>query len=983
MRCAAILLFALATFVSSTAFPQEYSYSHYDIGDGLASSTVYCITQDKDGFIWVGTEAGVCRFDGTRFVTFTTADGLPDAEILQMYGDSKGRVWMTPFRGSVCYYYQGKIHTLGNDSILSRLGFREDVVNFAEDAHGNILIQQKTALYLVAADGRVKRYDSAGGEPIARSVCVSRSAAGNFNVQIGANIYELSASGFTLRLPIRFYYDHPLYMALSPSWGAWRMDPATTKISSMIDDKGSTFPYAAFYDRGVPINTHVSYSIIDESLLCIDRLSGVTEYSMPQAMVRRIFLPGKKVSRTFSDRAGNTWFTTLGNGLYRLNSDEIGSIRLPENGYGIASVHSLALSYKGDRLLVGDNHNAIFPLTLPKMQLAGDRPAGTTGVSRILFVWEFGNNHLFYVSDAFAMVGDSNKWEAVKIMGGMKSGCRIDDHRVLLGGPWGAAIFDLHKMRITDTLWRSRITVVYSNNDSNYIGTLHGLWQVVGNEPAKFMGSQVPFLTNRISAITESPDGILWIASNDNTIIGYAYGRVVATITPKQGLIGNICHCLLWHDHILWVGTDKGLNKIELDKPGYPVSWYTANDGLGSDVVNVLYAVGSTILVGTSAGLSYFDATKTYTGDECRLNLMAVVSAGHNRIGDTARLLLPVRENNIRFEFAGISYRSVGKIRYRYRLIGLDSAWKVKQDNYLDYPTLPAGRYEFQVQAINRFGILSEVRSVPFVVATPFWNQLWFNGLELLTLFAFTWLFVSWRTRRIRRQQEERSKQSRRMVELEHIALQAQMNPHFIFNCLNSIQQFVFDKDIMATNEYISNFARLIRATLNHSSRPFVSVAEEVEYLTDYLSLEKMRFKNKMDYFVDVEPGLDADDLLLPPMLLQPYVENCVRHGLRHKVNGQGYIRIHFRKLAEKLTVTIRDNGIGRKKAMEYKTGEHIEYQSKGMSLTSSRIQMINVLYKSQIDISIEDMLDDEGQPDGTLIVIHFPLFKEEMRQTT
>ena len=294
---------------------------------------------------------------------------------------------------------------------------------------------------------------------------------------------------------------------------------------------------------------------------------------------------------------------------------------------------------------------------------------------------------------------------------------------------------------------------------------------------------------------------------------------------------------------------------------------------------------------------------------------MAAINGGRNRINDSAALELPVGKTDIRFEFAGISYRSVGKISYRYRLIGLDSNWKETQDSYLAYPTLPSGRYEFQVQAINRFGVLSEVRSVPFAVATPFWNQLWFNGLELAhALCHGTWLFVNWRVRRIRHQQEERSKQSRRMVELEHIALQAQMNPHFIFNCLNSIQQFVFDKDMMATNEYISNFARLIRATLNHSSRPFISVAEEVEYLTDYLSLEKMRFKNKMDYFVNVAPGLDADDLLLPPLLLQPYVENCVRHGLRHKANGQGHIHIGFRKLGEKLMVTIRDNGIGRKR---------------------------------------------------------------------
>jgi two-component sensor histidine kinase len=828
-------------------------------------------------------------------------------------------------------------------------------------------------LYLVQPDGRVKRYDSAGGQPISRSVGLGRSRDGNFNVQIDQKIFELSDSGFSPVRAISFPFDNPIYVAFSPSWTVWHSDTNRTTISSLINSQSETIPFMNQYQ----LYMHISYSIIDDSLLCINRSSGVEEYSMPRGIVRRKLLPGKRVSRTFSDRAGNVWFTTLGNGIYRLNSNEFKTIRLPENGLDVTGVHSIALNSKGDHLLVGDNHNGIYILSLPGRRFSMiNAERLLLGTSRVLFVHECGYKRLFYCTDALTAMGFVDSLHHRQVGAGIKSACLIDDHRILLGGPWGAGVFDIGAMRVTDTLWRSRITTVYYKSDTNYIGTLHGLWQIAGKKPAVFMGSRVPFLQNRVAALTESDDGTLWIASYDDSVIGYVNGRVVATISSKQGLTGNICHCLYLHDHILWVGTDKGLNKIELDKPGYPVTCYTSNDGLASEIINVVYAVGSTIFVGTSAGLSYFDESKVHTGDECRLNLLAAISAGRNRIGDTASLLLPVRENDIRFEFAGISYRSVGKISYRYRLIGLDSIWKGTQDNYLAYPTLPSGRYEFQVQAINRFGVGSEVRTVPFEVAAPFWNRLWFNLLEVAIFIAATWLFISWRIRRIRGQQERKAMQSRRMAELEHIALQAQMNPHFIFNCLNSIQQFIFDKDMMATNEYISSFARLIRATLNHSSRPFISVAEEVEYLSDYLALEKMRFKDKMDYVVDTEPGLDVNSLLLPPMLLQPYVENSVRHGLRHKTNGQGYVRILFRRQAERLVVTIRDNGIGRKRAMGYKTGEHIEYQSKGMSLTSARIQTINVLYKSQIDVSIEDLQDDAGQPEGTRIVISFPVFR-------
>src|SRR6185437_3593553 len=132
---------------------------------------------------------------------------------------------------------------------------------------------------------------------------------------------------------------------------------------------------------------------------------------------------------------------------------------------------------------------------------------------------------------------------------------------------------------------------------------------------------------NRIAAMQESADGVLWIASYDKGIIACVNGRVIATITQRNGLIGNVCHCLFWEGHHLWIGTDKGLNKIELDKPGYPVSCYTARDGLASDVVNEVYVPGNTVFVGTSAGLTYFDERKVRTADECGLILTSLTSA--------------------------------------------------------------------------------------------------------------------------------------------------------------------------------------------------------------------------------------------------------------------------------------------------------------------------------------------------------------------
>ncbi|HXB06944.1 MAG TPA: histidine kinase, partial [Puia sp.] len=381
------------------------------------------------------------------------------------------------------------------------------------------------------------------------------------------------------------------------------------------------------------------------------------------------------------------------------------------------------------------------------------------------------------------------------------------------------------------------------------------------------------------------------------------------------------------------------------------------------------------VYVGTPAGLSYFDENRVNVADRCRLYWLSIQNSGRERIADSASFRLPYTDKHIHLEYAGISYRSAGDISYRYRLLGLDSNWRTTQETFLEYPTLPAGKYEWQLMAINKFGSKSKSLRLRLEVMTPWWQTIWFYSLDLAVFLCLIWLFVSFRIRQIRGRQKEKEELNQRVMEMEHMALQAQMNPHFIFNCLNSIQQYIFDKDIFAANKYITGFSKLIRATLQHSSKAFVPLQDEISYLSNYLSLEKLRFKEKMDYSIEVSPEIDIRSALIPPMLIQPYVENSMRHGLRHKTEGKGFIRISMAMSEGSLTVSIEDNGIGRERAARYKTTEHIEYQSKGMSLTAERIGLMNKLYGEGIRVGIFDLRDEKDAPEGTRVVMKFPLF--------
>ena len=973
-----ILPLLISCLLSSySCYSQEYSYTHYDISDGLAGSTVYCITQDKQGFIWVGTETGVSRFDGTHFHNYTTKDGLPDVEVLEMFGDSRGRVWMAPFRKSICYYFEGKIYNQDNDPLLRRLQFRGNVENFAEDAAGNILVQESTALHLVGRDGGIEEVDSIHGAAIQNCHAVCRSLDGHFLVEARDSLFHFAGKDFRTisALPHLEGIFVPNFIGLSNKVVVWHRWNVKSCIQSVTSGETKLVPFHFTNFR------HVSYSILDDTVVCSNESTGTTLRSMHSDKVR-IFLSGVEVSRTFRDDEGDLWFTTIGRGLYRLNSAEFKNISLKQSIYEDCAVNYIKKI--GEELLVGSSRNSVYRFRLSDMQALGVQQVNADERKRITFIDTLDRGRMVYGSDFTINVLAGHRAVGKEIRFNVKAAHLFKGNQLLVASSRGLFLVDLDKRKVVDTIMKERTTTLVNLHDTTYIGTLNGLYRMTNDHRITFLGEHIPFLRKRIASIVESRYGVLWIAPYDDAgIIGLKDGQVIRQIGQQQGLTSDICRTLAIQGNYLWAGTDKGLNRIDIRHPEEDIVQYSANDGLGSNVINTLFLDSPMVYVGTPAGLTYFDETRVNPGAGCRFAWLDISSAGKSRIGDSAHLVLPYRENNIRFEYAGISYKSAGRITYRYRLLGLDTAWKYTRETFLDYPTLPSGEYDLQIVAINKFDSYSRPADVHFSVLTPFWRTAWFLGALGILLISLTWFLVSLRIKYIRNRQEEERQLVRKMSEMEHMALQAQMNPHFIFNCLNSIQQYIFDQDIFAANKYITGFSKLIRATLHNSSQSFISLADEISYLLAYLSLEKLRFKEKMDYSIEVAPDITTETVMIPPMMVQPYVENSMRHGLRHKINAKGRIWIRMSLAASRLTIVIEDNGIGREKAASYKTVEHIEYQSKGMSLTADRIGLMNTLYGEGIGVEVIDLKDGDGQPQGTRVVMKFPLFVKATKKDT
>ena len=525
-------------------------------------------------------------------------------------------------------------------------------------------------------------------------------------------------------------------------------------------------------------------------------------------------------------------------------------------------------------------------------------------------------------------------------------------------------------LTVVDTIWRERGTKVVYDKGNYYIGTLNGLVIIDEHGIPTKLGENNPLLSKRIVDLCKDPDGSLWIATNDNGVLQLKNGKVDTVINSKNGLSSSICKSLFLADKYLWIGTNKGINKVDrLTKK--VVMKYSTSDGLASDVINAIYVDKDTVWVCTPAGLTYFNENDIQNNSICNLDLNSIRVSGIEI--KPQNLDLSYKKNNISFDFTAISFKSAGEIIYHYKLDGLDKTWQETKLNSQSYPSLPPGYYVFQLYASNKFGKQSDVIQIPFTIAAPFWKTIWFWILTAILVIIGVWYLSKRRYGKIRQQLEEKNKTTKRIAELEQTALRAQMNPHFIFNCLSSIQHFVLKGDFERANRYITQLATLIRLTLDNSSKSSISIADEINYLTNYLELEKMRFVSKFQYDISLDKKIEPERTFIPPMMLQPFIENAIRHGIRHK-EGQGLISIIIEKRDAFLEFIVEDNGVGRKISERYKTKEHIEYQSKGISLTRERMEILAAHDQEKINTVITDLQDEKGNSAGTRVMISFPL---------
>ncbi|HRO39944.1 MAG TPA: histidine kinase [Flavobacteriales bacterium] len=323
---------------------------------------------------------------------------------------------------------------------------------------------------------------------------------------------------------------------------------------------------------------------------------------------------------------------------------------------------------------------------------------------------------------------------------------------------------------------------------------------------------------------------------------------------------------------------------------------------------------------------------------------------------------------------SAIDPRGIHAHRFEYELHLFSGGWiDAGSDRVAVFTNVPSGDYTFRARAVAADGSVLGQLEMPLVMVPPYWETWWFRSAVVLAALALIYAFYRIRINAIRKEARLTTVFNKRLADVELTALRAQMNPHFLFNALNSIRHHVLNSRPEEADRYLSKFARLIRLILDHSDQRTVPLADELQALRLYLELEASRFDDKFSFHIQVDPSIDASTTMIPPLLIQPYLENAIWHGLMQKSEG-GELVLRIGRDGHRLRIEVEDDGIGRAKAAEIKSRSALKKRSMGMSITQQRLAMIEKQQGIHCDLQVEDLVLPDGGPGGTRITLLIPL---------
>jgi ligand-binding sensor domain-containing protein len=981
---------------------QKYSFVQYSVEQGLTQTQVYSIDTDEQGFLWFGTAGGVSKFDGKHFQNYSSANGLVD-NVVNAIKFYKGYTWIftnkgiTRIKGNEIFKYELTELVLGNfissGTISSERGSiiigvkNNDIIEIPLSESCEPLLKETINLSSPLGEGTT-----------VRSIYIDQKG-----------VIWIAANGFIGRL-----------LETSPGsfhWTSIVIENSNYNVSDVIQDTKGDYWISVYsegvykWNEGVIEKYDIDNGLVSRSvrtlfedtngkIWCASK-NGISVISEDEVTIFNSTngLPNENIEMVVQDQEGNIWLASDGSGAYRFTSEEFVTFD-QSNGLGSNYVMTLLqdstedywFGTYGNGITKWDGHNFEY-YNVENQKILNNVVWSSLKDARNNLWFGTSNGLILLANNDITTFQDELWMPSNKVTSLYQS--RINVNEIWVGSSKGLSILNTEAGIISGKQLNAKLKNVRAiesgTKNQVWLGTSNGVFVTDGTflEPWIYNDK----LEDKVVYSIENFKDSLWFIGTSNGLYS-TNGLQVERMYLDESFSSNYINFLTLEGNNLWVGTNYGIFEIKLSEylnnRNKGIIHHTQNSGIQSVETNLnsgYFSKDGKVWMGTGKGLIRFDRNKRRESVEATvpnivLNEVQLFfkKTDWSKYSDSINQFngipynpsLSHKSNYLTFYFQGISLSNYEDVRYRVKLEGLDQEWSpIIFQNTFTYTNLGYGDYEFKVIASVDGISWSEAETFIFEIRKPYFLTWWFFSLIFVFVLIIVWVIYIWRRGVVRRKRKiEKLVFKSKLLALEQQTLNASMNRHFIFNALNSIQYYINTQDRLSANRYLTSFAKLIRKNLDSSisGSGLVTLADEIERLELYISLEHMRFQEKFEYKINVAGSIDVESVKIPAMILQPFVENSIWHGILPQKEG-GLIEVNITDSEKGILFEIMDNGIGYDISQSKKTDNL--HHSKGMLITNGRIDLLKKANEKKMSIKGPFQINDaNGHSLGTKVEI-------------
>ena len=961
-----ILFFLLYSF--SAVYSQNPVVEQMSTASNLPDVEFYDIAEDNQNHIWLAANKGLYRYNGKNYKHFSHTQQRGNS-LFQLKFDIENRLW--------CNNIHGQLFYVENDSL--KLFYDASKLVKGQLAHFEIFeksIRLFTVIGIFDIDKSTKQVTE-----VFKGMCIANAKDHRSNYTFIINfeddlkshrlykfqnntrtkVLEITSSN-RIQSPRIYAFENAVFFTYKSATGNFiytidRIKNTSKKITTPPRLKNETI-----------------YNVLHiENENWFLTSSGVFIYAFENETFtfKEQLFKTESITDVLVDFNNNYWFTTLDNGVFVSPNLNIRRVELSN----IESKITASAALQNNQFVLGTNNGKLLFYNqnqlIKTLQLPGNKIIGKLfyDAQRKQLVVSINASESFVVNLKTKKITDAgNRFSVAKTFS------KIDDSTMFYGNYRQGIVYkNPFNHPEKQILKESRVKASVVSNNYLFVSYIDGLYKY---NTQTFNAEEITYNSKSllVNALTKT-NGTVWIATQHNGLLKFENNTLKPSgIKLLENLQINAIHA---DGLVLWISTDSGL--FQYHKKTDQLKSLSAQDGLNTAGNNFLILQDQIIVTLPKA---FFTLPKS--GTLFKAFKTAKVRVEAVKINDrdtlvTSNYKLPYNLNKIDISFNSNGFQSNQHVNYQYRVKQIDTTWQAIPLNthFVTFNSLSSGTYTFELKAQN-LSAKQPVFATPitFVIAKPFWETYWFYGLVIATIICLVWLYFRWRLQQ---------KEAQRIAEVDKILidkkitnlrlenLRSQMNPHFIFNALNSIQDYIISNEKELASSYLVKFSRLIRMYLDYSQQNEITLEEELNALKLYLELEKVRFEDELQYDISVDNQLNTKQIKVPSLFIQPYVENALKHGLLHKLNNR---KLHIEaKIIQqnKLQITVEDNGIGREQSEKLKrpNQQHKPFATKA---NEERVHLYKNKLKRDIAIITNDLYDENGVAAGTKVVITMPI---------